>query len=192
MPNRASFILAFTVAALVLGPCRTARAQLPGDSTVLYELADVSRYQEGCFDPCMCPMLTEATVTGAFTLQHTRSDGVWEEFAVDSVTWIVRFQDHVLHEVAGNGTLALDFDGHRQQLMLLLSLDGDPGQSYDSGIVAVTSEFPQIKVTVSMNGMYCYDQVFWLRAGRSSTVGIGHGTGWGAMKAYYEDSAGIH
>jgi len=171
--------------ALLLAVAVPSAAQSPGDTTYLYDLSATSRYQEGCFDPCLCPMLAEAGLAGTFTLQHTGTEGGWEIFTVDAIQWTISLPSGVLLQVSGSGSLRIDFAGGSQRLNLGLSLDDSPPESFDSGVVPLTADFPRIEVLVSLHGVYCYDKVFTICAERSLPIADGR-QGWGTLKSRFE------
>jgi hypothetical protein len=47
----------------------------------------------------------------------------------------------------------------QQQMTLDLVVDGTPQQTFDSGLVTGGETFPKINITISVNGMVCFDTV---------------------------------
>jgi hypothetical protein len=78
---------------------------------------------------------------------------------VENVNWTVTI-DGADKRITGAGTykrggqLAI-----QQQMTLDLVVDGVAQQTFDSGLVTGGAEFPKINVTISVNGMVCYDTV---------------------------------
>ena len=166
----------------------TARASDSSLSTTdqyLYALQDDATYVEGCFDPCMCPIMSEARLEGSFILRCTGTDGQFVNYELSQVSWLVMWQDAVFHRVEGTGLFRLDEEGKQQQLLLQLSIDGNPPISFDGGVVPSLVPFPDLSATVSMNGMYCYDRVFHVTAAQNGKIGVGDESAWGALKARF-------
>lgn len=130
--------------------------------TTVYRLTEASSYQEGCFAPCLCPMTVQSPVLGTFSLRLTGSDGGFDQYAVEDVHWKVSDRDPELR-VTGSGIYTVGSADPtalpKQRLELDLQLGESPVQHFDSGWV-IGPSLPHIQITVSMNGMYCYDRVF--------------------------------
>jgi len=151
----------------------------------LYGLGDKATYVEGCFDPCECPILAQTGLEGSFLLRRAGEDSQFVNYELSQLSWLVMWQGEVFHRVEGTGLFRLDESGKQQQLLLNLSFDGDAVLTFDSGVVPLDAEFPQLDVTVSMNGMYCYDRVFHLIAAPNGEIGVASESAWGALKARY-------
>jgi hypothetical protein len=142
----------------------------------IYVLEKGSSVEEGCFDPCLCPILLLDDLRGLFVLAPLPRDPAspFRSFAVRWVRWGFRpFREPT--RVVGNGTYEITGDrfdaggelplAHR--LTLDLEVGDEPVQTYDSGLVPGGSDaerFPPIEIAISRNGMYCYDRVFSIRA----------------------------
>ena len=103
-------------------------------------------------------------VKGTFVLTPTGFDGLFNTYAVTDVNWLVSIggTDTV---VTGSGTYK--FGGEfalQQELSLDLQVGGDKAQHFDSGLVTGPAPFPDIKVTISVNGQVCFDTVFEVSA----------------------------
>ena len=134
-----------------------------------YRLTSESFYEEGCYDPCMCPILHGDDLNGRFLLIPR---GVEDGFLVHSVSSVsLKLFGRLGRTATGSGAYRISLDRPQLQRMELdLRLDGGEPQRFDSGLIPVERPFPGIDITVSMNGMYCYDTVFSIRSlpGRSS------------------------
>lgn len=144
-----------------------AAAVLPVSSTAeVYRLTDASSYQEGCFDPCLCPSLDQRPVLGTFGLRFTGSDGGFDRYAVEDAHWKVPGRDPELRAV-GSGTYTVGSPDAtavlEHRLELDLRLTGSAVEHFDSGWV-IGPSLPHIQITISMNGMVCYDRVFAIDA----------------------------
>jgi hypothetical protein len=153
---------------------------LSAPAAALYELDADSSYQEGCFDPCACPIMMNDTLRGTFVLSPAGGDGVTSVFAVTDVAWHYRRGDELV-PVTGSGSYTPGPDGHRLELDLVAG-DAAP-RHFDSGLVAPIVKFPQIDIAAAVNGFFCYDYVFAISASTGSVIS-GQPT-WGALKATY-------
>jgi hypothetical protein len=166
-----------------------------------YALADESAFEQGCFAPCECPIFELRGLGGRFTLVPSGTDGGFLAYQVSGVDWAFVRGETVVR-ARGDGTYRWGGEPPLQQLVLDLSIDGGTVTRFDSGLVPVTAPFPRIAVAVSMNGFYCYDEVFAIqarpmRAASAPTdpvlpLGPAHGLGaagtittWGAIKDRY-------
>src|SRR2546426_3235934 len=148
------------VAGILVAVCVVA----PGAAAAqtIYRLTDASSFQEGCFAPCMCPVMEQRPVRGTFGLRFTGSDGGFDRYAVEDVHWKVPGRDPELL-VNGSGTYTVGNPDatavRKHRLELDLRLGGAAAEHYDSGWVA-GANLPHIQTSISLHGMYCYDRVF--------------------------------
>jgi len=152
---RASFtlILLSTLAAVGVP------AQTEDGPPVHYRLLPGSTYQQGCWEPCDCPLLEPQPLSGTFELVYLPVMGPIETRGVAAVDWSVPTLEY---RVTGSGMLQLL--PHQQRLVLDLGINDDPVQQFDSGFVPEVDPFPAIDVVISMNQFYCYDIVMRVRA----------------------------
>jgi len=124
-------------------------------------LTEQSRYEAGCFPPCLCPLSTQLPVRGTFTLTPTGGDGLFDTFAVSNVHWMTIRIDGAPAVITGSGVYRIGGEvALQQQLQLDLDGEGAPVQHFDSGLVAAGDvHFPDIHSTVSINQMPCFDTV---------------------------------
>jgi hypothetical protein len=143
---------------VLIGLAAPAWAQ-PTPAPSLYRLESGSAFTRGCYPPCLCPIATTDRIRGTFTLTFDHQDPLFTYYSVGNVNWNVTLGDQEFR-VIGSGTykrggeLAL-----QQQMTLNLTVDGSQPQTFDSGLVQGGGNFPDIKITVSVNGMQCYDTV---------------------------------
>ena len=152
----ASLLLGFVITTAPAG------AQIAtGSVATVYRLDDKSTFERGCFPPCLCPVLIGAPVKGTFVLTPTGFDGLFNTFAVSDVSWIVPI-DGTDTVVTGSGTYRVGGEfAVEQELILDLQVGAaDNVQHFDSGLVPAEAVFPDIKVTISVNGQVCFDTVF--------------------------------
>lgn len=147
---------------------------------VLYRLGASSACEEGCFAPCMCPVMMNDTLQGTFLLSPSGRGGETAAYSVLEVTWTYRRGDADI-PVVGSGSYTQGTGGQRLELDLVTG-DGPPDH-YDSGFVPLTRDFPQIDLAVAANGFFCYDHVFVVSA-FPVTVAV-ESSSWGALKATY-------
>lgn len=136
-----------------------AHAQTALTSPTLYRLDRGSTYQSGCFEPCLCPLLEQATVRGTLRLSPAGSDWLYDYYKVSNVNWTAAFGNSELR-ITGSGTYTM---GREFALVHRLEMDlavGDnPVQHFESGPVPVNAAFPAIDVAISLHGQYCFDTV---------------------------------
>ena len=149
-------LAAWVPAALLVGIALDAHATQP------YRLDPPSNYQQGCFEPCMCPILMFEGVRGTFATTPLGTDDGFEVFRVRNLRWVLPGAPP--RQVRGSGTYRIDRQAEEQRMELDLFVGNDPVQHFDSGIVPAGDVFPDIDVVVSIHGMFCYDVVFELRA----------------------------
>jgi hypothetical protein len=130
----------------------------------IYRLNSASTYQFGCWPPCLCPISPLFDTRGTFRLTPTDFDGLFQHYDVTDVNWTVASGDPELR-VTGTGTYKVGGEfAVMQQLELDLYVGREPLQHFDSGLVVGGGGFPDIQITISMNGMYCFDMVFVIDA----------------------------
>jgi hypothetical protein len=90
-------LLAFLLALGPWPPNATAQSFF---EPVDYVLLEGSTFQEGCFAPCMCPIIEPQTMQGTFVLQRLPSQGPLDLFAVGEIDWLV---PSLGKEITGDG-----------------------------------------------------------------------------------------
>ncbi|MHC5114061.1 MAG: hypothetical protein ACYTGP_06490 [Planctomycetota bacterium] len=159
MMTRETTILAAAAMGLLAAPA-------PAGDPVPYLLGDDARYEHGCYEPCMCPIMM-GDLSGSFTLMPVSITGTLDEYVVEDVDWTVTFIGGApsLH-VTGSGTFTRFQEfAVTQTLELDLSIDGGPAEHFTSGTVVVPGyEFPDIDMAVAMNDFYCLDTAFFVDA----------------------------
>jgi len=156
-----SAVLPAVVVSLLLAATGVAAAQTATDTLpVLYRLDKGSNYEQGCFGPCLCPVLIDTPADGTLVLTPAGFDGLFNNFKVTDVNWIVSINGTDTF-VTGSGTYKVGGEvALQQELTLDLKVGDNPVQRFDSGLVGSTVPYPGIDVTISMNGMTCFDTVF--------------------------------
>jgi len=157
-------------------------AQAPAARQVVYKLDKDTRLQRGCFGPCMCPVLISSNARGTFILTHTGFDGLYDNYDVTDVDWIV-YQNGSKVRIKGAGTYRIGGEvAIQQQLSLDLVVGSDPVEHYDSGLVSGPSDFPRIDITLSIHGGYCFDTVIDLRSRPAMQIAVSNtGLSWDAV-----------
>lgn len=127
---------------------------------VLYRLNKESTFQWGCFPPCECPVMVGEPVSGSFLLTSSGFDGAFTNYAVSEVHWSFT-NNGTATSVTGSGTYKLGGKpAPQQELSLYLQMNGGDTEHFDSGLVTNPVSFPDISVSISTNGQYCFDTVF--------------------------------
>lgn len=140
-----------------------------GDGTI-YVLSPKAAYQEGCFPPCLCPIMIEQPIAGTFKLVYAGpSNTGLESYAVEDVNWTVPFFDPELR-ITGSGKYTIGSPGLltvvEQRMELDLKVGANAVEHFDSGWVPI-GDMTRINVLVSINGMWCYDRVITIDADRA-------------------------
>lgn len=132
----------------------------------VYRLKADATFQEGCFDPCLCPLGAEQPVRGTFALGPPVIGDVVDFRALSQVNWTVGDPGTTLHTITGRGGYRVTNYGPPRQhaLELELSLDGGETQYFFSDFVPLDVNDGSIDLRVSMNGMVCDDVVIRVSA----------------------------
>jgi hypothetical protein len=155
--TKAAFVALVWCGVLVSGVLATAQI---ANGPVLYRLSKESTFQWGCFAPCECPVMVSEPVRGTFLLSPNGFDGVFTNYAVTDVHWSFT-NNNTATTVTGSGTYKVaGKPAPQQELSLFLQMDGGDVKHFDSGLVTNSVSFPDINVSVSTNGQYCFDAVF--------------------------------
>jgi len=135
--------------------------------TVLYRLGSEASFQEGCFGQCMCPVLL-AGLRGTLGLTPAAPSGGFAVWNLSDIDWWI---PELETPVTGSGTFRRSpGPDAQQQLVLDLSIGGEPVERYDSGVVPATARFPRIDALASLYDLQCYDRVFVVRAAPARPV----------------------
>ena len=137
-----------------------------------YRLRKDSSFQEGCFDPCMCPVRIFEPLEGRFSLEPAGSDWLFRSFRVVDVEWRAGSGSGA-RRIRGSGTYRVGGEfAVQHQMTLDLQIDGGPVERFDSGLVLGGGNFPRIDITMSLHGVFCYDKVIELRARPAPDVAV--------------------
>jgi len=172
---KAPIILAAALALSLLGGA-AASAQTDSSTVTLYALGTDSRFETGCFGPCLCPILFQ-TLKGTFELKHVGFDGLYEDYAVSSVQWSLPDGTTPV-AIRGSGTYKVGGEVAVQQEMILdLTVGANPPQHFDSGLVS-GGGFPKILINVSLHrGQACIDTVLHVQAAPDPPASVEESTG---------------
>lgn len=133
-----------------------------------YALGPGSGYQTGCWPPCLCPLMETRPVWGTFGLVQLRQVWLFTEYAVVDVDWVILDDTAPTPEgtpAKGVGIYRVGGEvAPQHQMTLMLTLDGGDPLLFGSGWVLGGGDFPRINIDVSVNGFYCFDQAFYIRA----------------------------
>ncbi|OLC53487.1 MAG: hypothetical protein AUH92_05930 [Acidobacteria bacterium 13_1_40CM_4_69_4] len=163
-PIRAALLLAVVIATLVAAT-GTAGAQTASLTTpAVYRLNKDSTYPQGCFAPCLCPVMTSSGAKGTLILTPAGFDGLFTNYAVTEVNWLISLNGTDTF-VTGSGTYKIGGEvAVQQELSLDLKVGDNAVQHFDSGLVGATTSFPDLDVTISINNQTCFDTVFHVSA----------------------------
>src|SRR6185295_11939290 len=123
--------------------CYFASAQ---SARVIYErLTSETTYEQGCHDPCACPIFTFQPVIGTFRLIPAGVDPLFQRYTVAGVDWTLPGR-----RITGSGSYRIGGEvALMQQLTLDLSTNGGPVTRFDSGLVGVSVQFPRLNVSIN-------------------------------------------
>jgi hypothetical protein len=160
------------LATIAIALAAPALAQTSNGPATRYRLQKESSYQEGCFDPCACPVLIREPLEGSFQLVPTGSDWLFRYFDVRNVDWRVGRGSSALR-ARGSGKYRIGGEfAVQHQLTLDLQINDGPLEHFDSGLVAGGGNFPRIDIVISLHGVFCYDKVFDLHARPAPDVSV--------------------
>lgn len=156
--NRIRVCLA-TICLAAIVPTASTLALTPAPPVIHYQLQDRSDFEYGCFGLCDCPNVA-LPMKGAFDLEYSGFDGLYDNYRVSNVRWTSRRGDTDI-DIAGSGKYRIGGEvALLQQLSLDLSIDSADPLHFDSGLVSGASGFPKIDVMISLHGMAeCLDTV---------------------------------
>lgn len=137
-----------------------------GPAAGVYELSPRTRFTEGCFPPCRCPLASTEGMTGTFRLVPLDFDGLFWHHEISAIDWEIPTKPP--RRVTGKGHYSIGGEfALVHQLRVDLVVGEDPLRSFDSGLVPGGSDFPGgLEITISRNKMECLDTVFDLVARR--------------------------
>jgi hypothetical protein len=131
---------------------------------VLYRLDSGSSYSHGCYPPCLCPLFTTNDIRGTDTLTFDHQDPLFTWYRVENVNWTVTINGTDT-PITGSGTYKRGGQlAVQHQMTLDLSVGGAPKETFDSGLVGGGESFPKINITISVNGMVCFDTVIGIKS----------------------------
>ncbi len=153
-----------------LAPTSSWADPLGVNSGAIYVLSPKATYQEGCFPPCLCPIMIEQPIDGTFKLTYAGSSNTGlHSYAVEDVNWTVPFFDPPLR-IIGSGKYTIGSPGPITLMQQRMELDLKVGQNavehFDSGWVPI-EDMTRINIVVSIHGMWCYDRVITIDADRA-------------------------
>ncbi len=140
-----------------------------------YGLTRDTTYQRGCFPPCLCPFFQKQPLRGTLGLVRLESGPLFTEYAVVNVNWQVLSPNPKGpadgFPITGFGLYRIGGEvAVQHQMGLDLHVNGDRELThFDSGLVAGGGNFPAIDILLSVNGVYCFDQVIDLHAKPGTT-----------------------
>jgi hypothetical protein len=142
---------------------------LGAGSGAIYMMTPKATYQEGCFPPCMCPIMIEQPVTGTFQLVYNGVDSTGvDTYAVEDVNWTVPFFNPELR-ITGAGKYSIGSPSPitlmQQRMELDLKVGDNEVAHFDSGWVPL-GDLSRLHVVVSMHNQFCFDRVVTIDAVR--------------------------
>jgi hypothetical protein len=130
------------------------------DGVFFERLARESEYSRGCYDPCACPITTADGMRGTMVLRRIGENQLFTTYAVENVHLVPFFFGGWSARLTGSGTFRTGGEFARvQEMQLDLRTDGGPPEHFFSGVVVASKDLPELDITLSINGMYCFDTV---------------------------------
>lgn len=174
-----------TLSGVVLcAPPAAAQDSLGAGDGAVFRLTDKSEFQEGCFEPCMCPVSATQNMRGVMRLTYDASgdpssDGENVYRVHDVQLFVPRSDGTLTFRGTGVYTIASPSPITLVQQRLQLDLtrdDANPDATsgpihFDSGWVPL-EQTGRINITVSINNMYCFDTVLAIDADRVPNADI--------------------
>ena len=149
-----------SLAVVIASIMAAAQAHAQSGTTVVYGLARDSDFEWGCFAPCACPVLVRQPVLGTFKLTKVASDPLFDYYDVTDVRWELPDNTSPV-PIVGTGRYRRGGEvALQEQLTLFLMVGQGQTQRFDSGLVPPQAPFPEIRTTISIHGVYCFDSVF--------------------------------
>jgi len=162
--RRAAPPLVLAAATLTAATGSAVAQTVTSTTAAVYRLDKTSNYDQGCFGSCECFVQWISGVKGTFILTPAGSDGLFTSYTVTEINWIITLNGTDTF-VTGSGTYKVGGEfALQQELTLDLKVGDAASQHFDSGLVGATVPFPAIDLTVSVDGMICYDTVFRVTA----------------------------
>ena len=97
--NRLGFAFGFALIAIAVFPQVS-----PAAMGQHFALQKNSTYEDGCFAPCMCPVLIHDVLRGRFTLNFVDTENGYDVYDVKNVQWFVTLSDGSTIFIQGSGT----------------------------------------------------------------------------------------
>src|SRR3989304_3739244 len=130
-------VLVSAVLCAAFAPAAAWADPLGAGGGALFKLTPAAPYQEGCFPPCLCPIMLEQPIIGTLKLVYAgpNNTGI-ESYAVQDVNWTVPFFDPQLR-IIGAGKYSIGSPGIltvlQQRMELDLQVGANAVENFDSG-----------------------------------------------------------
>lgn len=128
-----------------------------------------STYQEGCYGPCLCVVVSHPLL-GRFGLLPLNETSQGGDYAVVGIDWRVRDANSTtvtdLKHTTGYGLYRFSRSDGTQRMLLDLIEDGGGPTRFDSGTVPGGGQLKRIDIAVAENGFACFDRVYSIHAKR--------------------------
>lgn len=145
-------------------------------------LGSGSQFEYGCYDPCACPITIHSPVEGWMRFSYGDiAIPPFTEYGVEEVRWRVDLGSGPAL-VRGTGVYRKKYETHEHQLTLDLTVDGQPVQHFDSGLVPRVGDENAIDIDISLHGEFCHDSVFRVRT--KFPTGVPGGGGAISLRAF--------
>lgn len=135
------------------------------DAGLILRLSGDATFQEGCFPPCLCPLLVEQPVLGTLKLVYMGQPEGVHLYEVQEVNGLLPYSD-TTERIVGSGRYSVGSPSMltvmEQRLELDLRIGEGAVQHFDSGWRPWNPG--DLDLTVSINGEFCWDRVIRVHA----------------------------
>lgn len=160
--------------ALVMTPGAVWGDPLDAGPGAIFRLGPAATFQEGCFPPCMCPIMNEQPIVGVMKMVYAGQVNGIHTYSVQDVNWKVQGPagSNIPLRLTGSGMYRVGSPGAILVLQQRLELDLQDGtsnamQHFDSGWVTFNqSNTGSLDIMISMNNMFCWDRAIRVQAMR--------------------------
>ena len=149
-------------------------------SILRYRLDGEAFYQEGCWDPCLCPITIEQPQAGGFSLvplPPTPEAPTTHQWGVIRIGWFPSISITPANAVTtGSGFYSVGPSDTRpplnQRMLVALTRPASAEEEYDSGwvgfgpVIGVALPPSRININIADNAFFCYNQVYGVSARR--------------------------
>lgn len=139
----------------------------PWNRAGLWRLTADAAFEEGCFEPCTCPVHYSDDLRGSFVLTLI---GIGDVTDFYSINQLVLTLPQLQRVYAGEGQFRFSIWTHQESISAEIGnvLTGAPPQHFE-GSATVPADPDTMDITITRNNRVCHDTVFRIAAARCRT-----------------------